>query len=345
MKVLVSGATGFVGSHVVKKLVANGHDVRLLVRNKDKAEKIFSECGVLLPDVVVGDITDRNFISKALIDCNAVVHAAAVTPMQGVSEQELFKTNVEGVKAVIGSACEQCIEHIVYVSSITAIFQPDQLNLNADSPVVQSRHTYGQSKAEAEKYIRLLQSQGKPVKSVYPGGVIGPDDPGRSATVMALWYRVTQGFKITSGGTQQIDVRDLASIIVGLLESSDAKAGRYMTAGHYMTWSKLAALLESIIGRSLTKKNIPGWFLRWIGVYYDMKRLFINIDSPVSAETMRYATQWPNIENDPIIKKMGIQLHSPRQTYTDTLRWMLGIGLIKPRDAPLLKLNKSVQVP
>jgi len=336
MKVLVTGATGFVGSHVVKQLVAKGHDIRLLVRNREKAEQLFSKQNIFITDMVVGDVSDRDIVSKALIDCNAVVHAAAVTPMQGVSEQELFNTNVEGVKVVMDSACQQCIQHIVYVSSITAIFQPDQTNLNANSPVVQSRHAYGQSKAEAEKYIRLLQSRGKPVKSVYPGGVIGPDDPGRSATVMSLWYRVTQGFKITSGGTQQIDVRDLAAIIIGLLELKDGKAGRYITAGHYLAWPKLAMLLEDIIGRPLKKQNIPGWFLRLIGKYYDIKRLFIKVDSPISAETMRYAIQWPRIENDAVIKQMGIALRSPRQSYTDTLQWMLSVNLLKQKEAPAL---------
>jgi len=140
MKVLVTGATGFVGSHVVKKLVDHGHDVRLLVRNYDKAKRHFELRSVLVSDIVVGDIADRDFVSRILIDCDAVVHAAAVTPMQNVSEQELFKTNVEGVKAVVGSACEQCIQHIVYVSSVTAIFQPNQSSLNGDTPIAKSSH-------------------------------------------------------------------------------------------------------------------------------------------------------------------------------------------------------------
>lgn len=344
MKVLVTGASGFVGSHLVRQLIKNGHDVRVLVRNADKAKIIFDKQGIAVTDIVVGDIADRDFVSKALIDCNAVVHAAAVTPMQAASEQELFRTNVDGVKSVIGAACEQCLQHIVFVSSITAIFTTDKTRLDADSPVAKSKHPYGKSKAEAEIYIRRLQAEGKPVKSVYPGGVIGPDDPGQSATVMALLYRVSKGFKITSGGTQQIDVRDLASIIVGLLESKDGKAGRYITAGHYLAWKKFAILLEDIIGRPLLKQNIAGVMLRLIGCYYDMKRWFVKVDSPISAETMRYATQWPVIENDPVIKKMGIQLRSPRQTYTDTLAWMLAAKLLNPQDVPALANLKKPKV-
>ena len=336
MKVFVTGGTGFVGSHVVKKLLDEGHDVRLFVRNKAKAEALLNRLDIPVVDIVEGEISDRKTVSHALIDCNAVIHSAAATPLQNLSTAELLNTNVNGVKSVIGSACEQCLKHIVYVSSVTAVFQPGRSETTADSPVVHTSHPYGKSKGLAENYIRDLQAQGLPVKSVYPGGIVGPGDPGHSATVMALWYRVTQGFKVTSGGTQQIDVRDLASIIVALMAVEDGKPGRYMTVGHFMTWKKFALLLESIIGRPLKKQVVPGWFLRMIGLGYDFKRLFVDVTSPISAETMSYTTQWRPIENDPCIKAMKLRLRSPRETFHDTLEWMLQTGMLKPQDAPAL---------
>lgn len=322
MRILVTGSTGFVGFHVVKALKTHGHEVTVLVRNADKARELYDKYKIHLDRVVTGSIADPTVVRDALQDCDGVVHAAAITPMQAASEEELFSTNVNGVKNVIGTACELGINNAVYVSSITAIFNTDPAKMSADAPVARSSHAYGRSKSQAEEYVRSLQATGKGVKTLYPGGIIGPDDPGISSTLMSLQYRMTQGFRITTGGTQQIDVRDLAAFIVALLERNDKNPARYLTAGHYMLWEDFADLLEDISGTILPRSRISGFMLRLIGYYYDMQRLFKPVPSPISAETMRYATQWPCVTNAQEIAALGVKLRSVRETFTDTLRAM-----------------------
>ncbi len=336
MRVLVTGGTGFVGFHVVKTLKAKGHAVTALVRDINKAKKLYDKHGVVIDSFVIGSVTDINSVHAALKDCDGVVHAAAITPMQASSEQDLFATNVDGVKNVIGAACEAGISNIVYVSSITAIFNTDAKKMHVDAPVVKSKHAYGASKAQAEEYVRSLQALGKGIKTVYPGGIIGPDDPGVSATLMSLKYRMTQGFRITSGGTQQIDVRDLAAFIVALLEKNDDKPARYFTAGHYMSWSMFADLLDNISGCTLQRSETAGLILRLTGYFYDIKRLFKPVLSPISAETMRYATQWPEVKNAKEIAELGVTLRPPAETFTDTLRWMGEGGFLDKKILPKL---------
>ena len=268
------------------------------------------------------------------------MHAAAVTPMQVASEKELLATNVDGVKNVLGAACDLGAQNCVYVSSITAIFNTNSSRMNADAPIAKSKHIYGQSKAQAEAYVRSLQAQGKGVKTVYPGGIIGPDDPGRSATLQSLLYRMTQGFRITSGGTQQIDVRDLAAFMVALLEKNDGQPARYLTAGHYMAWETFADLLDDISGKKLPRSEIAGWKLRLFGQITDIKRLFKPDTSPISAETMRYATQWPPVKNADEMQQLGIVLREPRATFTDTLRWLGETGLLDKAILPKLFQEK-----
>lgn len=316
--------------------------MRLYVRDLQKARALYGKSGLNIDDIVSGSLVDRTAVAKAMIECDAVIHAAAATPGQTTSPDQLFQVNVEGVRSVIGSACEQNIRRIVYVSSVTAIFRPGCTDLSADSPVVSSKHPYGQSKAEAERYIRSLQEQCFPVKTVYPGGVIGPDDPAVSATLASLLYRLTQGFKITSGGTQQIDVRDLALIIVRLLELDDPQPRRYLTVGHYYEWNRFAQLLENVTGKPLVKQHVPGWFLRFIGHLYDVQRKVMKVESPISAETMSYATQWPKLLNDPVVSRLGIQLTAPEKTYTDTIRWLLASGLMSSSVAPSLASSKTL---
>lgn len=336
MRVLVTGSTGFVGFHVLRALKRNAHEVVVLVRNTEKAQQLFARYGVVVDRMVVGSITDATVVRDALQGCDAVVHAAAVTPMQVASEKELFATNVDGVKNIIDAACELGINNIVFVSSITAIFNTNPARMSADAPIAQSKHAYGQSKAQAERYVRDLQVKNKGIKTVYPGGIIGPDDPGRSATLMSLLYRMTQGFRITSGGTQQIDVRDLAAFIVALLEKNDGKPARYLTAGHYMEWETFADLLDDISGKPLPRSAVAGWKLRLFGRITDIKRLFKPDASPISAETMRYATQWPCVKNAEAMQALGVHLRSTQETFTDTLRWMGETGLLDKRTLPKL---------
>jgi dihydroflavonol-4-reductase len=340
MRALVTGSTGFVGLHTVRTLKRKGHEVVALVRSAEKAQRLFAQYGVVVDCIAVGSITDEKNVRDALQGCDAVVHAAAVTPMQVAREKELLATNVDGVKNVIGTACDLGVQNCVYVSSITAIFNTNPVRMSADAPIAKSKHIYGQSKAQAEAYVRSLQAQGKGVKTVYPGGIIGPDDPGRSATLQSLLYRMTQGFRITSGGTQQIDVRDLAAFIVALLEKNDGKPARYLTAGHYMAWEIFADLLDDISGKKLPRSEIAGWKLRLFGQITDIKRLFKPDPSPISAETMRYATQWPRVKNAEEIQKLGIVLREPRETFTDTLRWLGEAGLLDKVILPKLFQEK-----
>ena len=337
MKVLVTGGTGFVGSHVCCQLLAAGHDVRLLVRNPDKARNYYASMGVVLPELAVGDITDAGSVKAAMAGCDAVVHAAAGTPIGSDSVEQLFATNVGGVKNVIGAAVELGLQSIVHISSITAIFNADGGKVTADADPTPSSMPYGQSKVEAEYYVRDLQAKGAPISVVYPGGIIGPNDPGLSDTFKALQHRINNGFRIIDdGGMQHVDVRDLAAFIVSLVSAGGG--GRYLLPGVYCKWSELADIIDEVSGCQLQRIPARGWKLRLIGRLMDFVRRFRTIDSPVSAETMRYATLWPNIKNTDELAKRGLALRSPANTFRDSLAWMVAAGHLQAEQVPKLKI-------
>ncbi len=338
MRVLITGGTGLVGSHVCCQLLADGHNVRLLVRNPDKAKNYYSSIGVALPELVVGDITDGATVKTALRDCDAVVHAAAATPISSSSVEQLFASNVGGVKNVIGAAVELGLQSMVYISSITAIFNADASKVTADTRPTPSSMPYRQSKVEAELYVRDLQAQGAPISVVYPGAIIGPNDPGLSDTFKALQHRINNGFRIIDdGGMQHVDVRDLAAFIASLV--SEGGGGRYLLPGLYCKWSELADIIEEVSGCQLQRIPAQGWKLRLVGRLMDFMRHFKSIDSPVSAETMRYATLWPNIENTDELAKRGLALRSPADTFRDSLTWMVAAGHLQAEQVPRLQVS------
>lgn len=333
MKTLITGGTGFVGSHVCRQQMAAGHAVRLLVRDIEKASAYYRDLGEGIPELVVGDVTDCVSVKKALEECNAVVHAAAGTPIQTGSIEKLFRVNVDGVKHVVNSALECGIDRIVCISSITAIFNPDGAKVTSAAPLVQSSLPYGQSKVEAETYLRSLQAQGSPISIVYPGGVIGPDDPGFSDSFKALKHRMESGFRIFgNGGMQYVDVRDLAEFVCSLVQSGGS--GRFLMPGVYCTWSELADIIETVSGCQLQRIPAQGWKLRLVGRVTDFLRHFRTIDSPISAETMRYATLWPNITNTDELSTRGLALRSANDTFSDAIAWMVKAGHINASRCP-----------
>ncbi|MCB1687938.1 MAG: NAD(P)H-binding protein, partial [Halioglobus sp.] len=307
-----------------RRLLRDGHGVRLLVRDEARAGAYYQSLGEGMPELVSGDITDTASVKRALATCDAVVHAAAGTPM-GATVEQLQAVNVGGTRNVVAAAVEQGVSRIVCLSSITAIFDPDGSKVTSEAAPRPSRMPYGQSKVDAEIYLRGLQARGVPIAIVYPGGVIGPDDPGFSDSCKAVKHRIENGFRIFGdGGMQYIDVRDLAAFICSL--AVDGGAGRFLVPGVYSTWTEQADIIEAVSGCQLQRIPASGWKLRLIGRLVDLARKVRTIDTPISAETMRYATLWPNIRNSDEMAKRGLPMRDARETFDDTLRWMVKAG-------------------
>ena len=306
----------------------------LLVRNPDKARLYYDDLGATVPELAMGDVTDFASVEKAVAGCAAVVHAAAGTPI-GSTREQLFAVNVGGTRNVVNAALAADVATIVCVSSITAIFNVDGAQVTPDAPLVPSTMPYGQSKIEAEHFLRGLQVQGSPIAIVYPGGVVGPDDPSLSDSMKALQYRILNGFRIFGdGGMQQVDVRDLAAFICAL--TVDGGAGRFLVPGVYLKWTEMADLVERVSGCELKRIPAQGWKLRLIGRMVDLVRKFRSVDSPISAENMRYATLWPRIENTEALARRNVELRDPGQTIGDSIAWLVASGHIDAQVCPAI---------
>ena len=93
MRVLVTGGTGFVGSHTVAALARDDHEIRLLARDPDKVERVFAPRDIAIDDVVVGDVTDAETVAKAMDGCDAVIHAAALVALRATDAAKVLATN------------------------------------------------------------------------------------------------------------------------------------------------------------------------------------------------------------------------------------------------------------
>lgn len=340
MRVLVSGATGFIGYHTVLRLLAGGHEVCVLARSLEKASLLFRAARDV--EIAVGDMTDARAVENALAGCDAVVHAAATVSFDRKSARALLEANVAGTRNVVGGACERGVPAILYVSSLTALYDPRRGEPTPDSPVLAHGNAYARSKAAAEKVVRELTGAGAPVATVYPYGVIGPDDPGWSESVAAF-----RGFLATTldttGGVSFVDVRDLARFGVRLLEAK--RSGRFIVGGHFYSWDELAAVLEPMLGRPIRRFKAPASLLRAMGSALDGVRRLRPVRSLISREGMEYATRTRPLPNTAALAELGVTLRPAPETFADTLRWMLASGKLKPHHAPALAAAPAAVTP
>lgn len=323
VRVLVTGATGMLGSHAVEALLDAGHRVVAFVRDPGKAARVLDPARV---EVAVGGIGDLTSVDRALQGCDAVVHCAAVVAVDSVNDpRTLIATNVTGARNVIGRALDQGIERVVHVSSIAPLFRRDGAPITEDSGLQRSTRAYSQSKMEADLYVRGLQEAGRPVKILYPGAIIGPNDPGLTESMRAVKIFSRTFLPVTTSGIQYVDVRDLATAIVRMVEDDPAPA-RYIAAGHFLTWDALAELLAEVTARQPPAHRVPAWAFQLAGWLADAIRWLTPIDLPLSAESAAYVTRWTPIESSQDFERLGIRFRPIEETMTDTVQWLREAG-------------------
>lgn len=328
MRVMVTGATGFVGAHSVKALLDAGHEVRLLVRSREKAEEVLGALGIHpLPPLVIGDMTDESAVLEALQGCDAALHCAAFVSTQAKDADRMRHDNPLGTRIVVGNAVRLGLDPVVYVSSVAALMKPGLPVLHPDLPVAESATAYGQSKAEAERYVRALQDDDAPVVVTYPGGVIGPAaGPVRGESASGIAAQLRAGSLPThEAAWSLIDARDLGAVHAAAMRPGLGPR-RYMCGGHYLDMDELAALFGMLLDKPFEVKNLPGWALRAVGWVADRAPGLKPPDTDLSYESMVFFTQTPRTDDSRVVDELGIQWRPVDESLRDAVLSLLHAG-------------------
>ena len=325
MRVMITGATGFVGFHTAQALLQAGHEVSLLVRSRDKMEQLFGKGRIRY--FTVGDITDAGQVSKALAGCDALVHSAAMVSTHAVDAEAVYRTNVEGTSNVIGTALSMGVDSIIHVSSVTALYDPTATVLDEHSPPGAGATGYGRSKVACERYVRALQDAGEPISITYPATVIGPDDPGLTEAHVGLRTYLQQFVPLMPSGTQYIDVRDIARVHLCLLEQPGS-SGRYILGGHYVPWRELGGVLRRVTGRKPLELPLNAGMMRLAGRLFDRIGSYVKMDLPLTAEGMGYATHWVLMDSRSVEQGLGIGFRPVEDSFRDAIAWLCAAGYI-----------------
>ncbi|NLA34726.1 MAG: NAD-dependent epimerase/dehydratase family protein [Actinobacteria bacterium] len=329
MLVLVTGATGFVGSHATRAILASGHDVRLLVRDERRARLLFGDVAEACK-LVRGDVTDPAAVEAAVDGCDAVVHAAAMVALHRKHAEEAHRTNTTGAANVLGAAARAGCDPILHISSVSVLETTPPLTTK-DAPLRQSTGGYSASKVDCEWLCRGMQAAGLPVVTVYPSGVTGPDAPSVTP-VHTMVITSTRAMPMTSSGFNLIDVRDLALMIAAALQPG-LGARRLMASGRYLPWAEFLDVCDQVRGRKVIRYPAPGPALRAVGRFVDLTHIRLPVDFELSHETMVEATRACEYDSAADEAALGVTPRPIAETMADTYRWLYAAGHITAKDA------------
>ena len=331
MRVMVTGGTGFSGSHTVRHLVNGGHEVHMLVRSPDRIAPALEPLRVEGVSHTVGDVTDAGSVEAAMEGCDAVVHSASVFTLDKRRAAEIRRVTVLGTEVVLGTAQRLELDPIVHVSSIAALFPPDGQVLTAQSLVKNPDGIYIRSKADSERVARKYQDQGAPVVTTYPGVVWGTHDPhwGEGPQLVSNILK-GQTSMIPQGGLPIVDVRDVAKVHAAVMEPGRGPR-RYMIGGTYMPFGETINAIAELTGRKIRFATLPTLVLVPAVRVVDAIQSILPFRIPINREGFEMVVMDPHCDDSQTINELGIETIPFEDTLSDMVRWMYQSGGISAK--------------
>ena len=258
MKAFVTGATGFVGSHVAELLLQQGAELRLLVRRGSRTDNIDS----LRADRVEGHLGDFAALARGMSGCDAVFHVAADYRLWVRNPDEMYRANVDGTLSVIDAARQAGVKRVIYTSSVATMgFLSDGSVVDESTPVDLSHMIghYKRSKFMAEQAVLAAGRAGAPVVVVNPTTPIGERDIKPTPTGRIVVDFLNRNFPAyVDTGLNLADVKEVAR--GHLLAMEKAKSGeRYILGGENLTLKQILDMLAEITGLQSPNMKAPHW--------------------------------------------------------------------------------------
>ena len=256
MKAFVTGATGFVGSHVARVLVEQGADLRLLVRSSSDPKNIQQ----LNADRVVGDLCDPESIDRAMAGCDVVFHVAADYRLWVRDPAQMYRANVEGTRTILQAARKNRVRRVVYTSSVATMgFTVKNNPVDESSPVSLENMIghYKRSKYMAEEVALAAGHDGIDVVVVNPSTPVGEQDIKPTPTGRIVVDFLKKKFPAyVDTGLNLVDVRECARGHAAALEKG-RNGERYILGGENLTLKQILDKLAAITGLPSPRVRLP----------------------------------------------------------------------------------------
>jgi nucleoside-diphosphate-sugar epimerase len=318
--ILVTGATGHIGNVLVRKLISQGHDVRVLTLPGDNIRPLEG----LNVERAEGDVTDLDSLLPAFDSVKVVFHLAGIISIMPGQDELLYKVNVEGTRKVVKACLKMDVKRLIFTSSVHALNEPPHgttIDETCSFKPQYSRGGYDRTKAQASLAVLKGVKKGLDAVIVCPSGVIGPCDYNVSQMGQLILNYLNKDMKIYIDGAYDfVDVRDVAQGLI--LACKNGKTGEsYILSGEKITVKNLLCLLENTTGIKAPSFKIPYWLANVAGkitpLYYrnrKTKPLFTSYSAEVLVSNC-------DINNNKAKMELGYNSRPLKESIQDSVEW------------------------
>jgi dihydroflavonol-4-reductase len=336
MSTLVTGAAGFLGSHVARQLVARGETVRVLMRPSSNNRAISD-----LPlEYVTGDLRDAASLERAMDGVKHVFHVAADYRLWAKNPQEIYDSNVGGTKNLLAAAQAAGIEQLIYTSTVAtiAVDRPALPNESTDSKLDEMIGHYKRSKWMAEQEVLRAAKEGFPAIVAMPTTPVGPWDWKPTPTgkiILDFLNGKMPGYVDT--GLNFVGVEECAA--GHLLVSERGRVGeRYLLGAENLTLKGLLDVLAGITGLPSPSMKIPHGVALSVAYVETAFSRMLGKEPQIPVEGVRIAQHKMFVDCSRAQKELGFQPGPVSAALERAVRWYQANGYVKAARAKKMKL-------
>ena len=326
MKALVTGANGFLGSAVVRALLADGLAVRAFVRSGSDRRNLDG----LDVEVAVGDLTDRASVRRAAAGCDAVFHVAADYRLWVADSKPMYRANVDGSVNVLESAAEAGAKGMVYTSSVAVLgLNKDRTPADEETPVTLADMVghYKRSKYLAEATVRKRAAElGFPLVTVNPSTPIGPRDVKPTPTGRILLDAAAGRMPaFVDTGLNLVHVDDVAA---GHLAAArlGVPGERYILGGDDFTLQQILKLVAEHVGRRASTIRLPHWSVYPLAVGAEAIAMLTKREPRVTLDGLRMSKKHMYFSSRKAQRELQYRWRDPRLAVAAAVDWFKANG-------------------
>jgi len=338
MKVFVTGATGFLGSWVVRKLVESGHSARVLVRKSSKLDNLSELLGDRV-DTAYGDVLDADSVRAGLAGCQAVIHTAGIPHFNPDNPEYMYRVNATGSGIVMAAALAAKVERAVLTSSVAAMggsaterVATEDTPTNADDIGLD----YSRSKLHGEREALKVAERGLPLTILRPVVVLGPGDVLQSSTSTILAFVRRKMPVYVEGRPSFGDVREMAAAHVAALDRG--RPGQtYILGGNNVTLTELLATIEELTGVAPPPK-VPYPLAYSVAGVLELVARLRKQHASLSRQLAKAGHMCTWVSSDKAKAELGYTIRPLRDSLRDTVQFFLQTGRLRPTTEKLRQL-------